>query len=287
MRRSRPCRLPRTPRANSGSNRRPFEPAASSTDGFLTSRNDPVKTFKKVFDDYRQSYVLRYTPKGVVRDGWHEIKVEVPGHPRATVRARKGYFGGEKSEVRTTPESVRSVSALKGPAYTYCHASPLPDRRSCRDVLRQLPARQRAGLGAARARPRRRPDAGLHADDDRRAERERITSAVRRRQRVSGATRSDLPAHARVSGPDLGLDAGAAPRVQAPNQGRPDGARRDDGLDAAGTGWVPAQRDPENAGLAAYRVAVRCRQPAVRAPHRTGPATSPGVEGANRLHPSG
>ena len=63
----------------------------------LTSRNDPVKTFKKVFDDYRQSYVLRYTPKGVVRDGWHEIKVEVPGHPRATVRARKGYFGGEKS----------------------------------------------------------------------------------------------------------------------------------------------------------------------------------------------
>jgi VWFA-related protein len=66
-------------------------------DPFINSSNNAVRTFKKVFDDYRQSYVLRYTPRGVARDGWHEIKVEVPGHPRATVRARKGYFGGEKS----------------------------------------------------------------------------------------------------------------------------------------------------------------------------------------------
>jgi VWFA-related protein len=74
--------------------------AAARTGGELHDPfigNDAVKTFKKVFDDYRQSYVLRYAPHGVDRDGWHEIKVEVPGHPRATVRARKGYFGGEKS----------------------------------------------------------------------------------------------------------------------------------------------------------------------------------------------
>jgi VWFA-related protein len=53
-----------------------------------------VGYFRQAFDDFRQSYVLRYTPTGVARDGWHEIKVEVPGHPRATIRARKGYFGG-------------------------------------------------------------------------------------------------------------------------------------------------------------------------------------------------
>jgi VWFA-related protein len=75
---------------------RRLESAALRTGGELhasVTRNDAVKTFKKVFDDYRQSYVLRYTPKGVARDGWHQIKVEVPSQPRATVRARKGYFG--------------------------------------------------------------------------------------------------------------------------------------------------------------------------------------------------
>lgn len=79
-----------------------LESAAIRTGGQLHSpllaiRADAVKTFKRVFDDYRQSYVLRYTPTGVPRDGWHEIRVEVPRHPRATVRARKGYFAGEKS----------------------------------------------------------------------------------------------------------------------------------------------------------------------------------------------
>ena len=53
-----------------------------------------VGYFQRAFSDFRQSYVLRYTPTGVTRDGWHEVKVEVPGHPRATIRARKGYFGG-------------------------------------------------------------------------------------------------------------------------------------------------------------------------------------------------
>jgi VWFA-related protein len=80
---------------------RRLESAAIRTGGqfhapFITSKKHAVTTFKMVFDDYRQSYVLRYTPRGVARDGWHEIKVEVPGHPRATIRARKGYFREEK-----------------------------------------------------------------------------------------------------------------------------------------------------------------------------------------------
>jgi VWFA-related protein len=76
-----------------------LESAAIRTGGelhapLLAFRNDAVKAFKRVFDNYRHSYVLRYTPRGVPADGWHEITVEVPGHPRAAIRARKGYFGG-------------------------------------------------------------------------------------------------------------------------------------------------------------------------------------------------
>jgi hypothetical protein len=53
-----------------------------------------VKTFKRVLDDFRQSYVLRYSPAGVVSRGWHRVRVEVPAQPSYTIRARSGYFGG-------------------------------------------------------------------------------------------------------------------------------------------------------------------------------------------------
>lgn len=48
-------------------------------------------TFEKVFETFRQSYVLRYVPKGVARDGWHTITVTVPSQRRAVIRARRGY----------------------------------------------------------------------------------------------------------------------------------------------------------------------------------------------------
>jgi hypothetical protein len=53
-----------------------------------------VRMFEQVFDDFRTSYMLRYTPAGVKPDGWHDLKVEVPSQPRATIRARRGYIGG-------------------------------------------------------------------------------------------------------------------------------------------------------------------------------------------------
>jgi hypothetical protein len=61
--------------------------------GFLRRGASPVRAFKHVLDDYRQSYVLYFTPEGVPRDGWHALKVEVPSG-RFTIRARSGYFGG-------------------------------------------------------------------------------------------------------------------------------------------------------------------------------------------------
>lgn len=52
--------------------------------------------FKRIFDDFRASYVLRFTPRGVKGEGWHELAVKVvrPSAVAYTVRARKGYFGG-------------------------------------------------------------------------------------------------------------------------------------------------------------------------------------------------
>jgi hypothetical protein len=58
---------------------------------------DPaVKTFGRILDEFRRSYVLRYSPQGMPAPGWHRVRVIVPGHPAATINARAGYFGGAR-----------------------------------------------------------------------------------------------------------------------------------------------------------------------------------------------
>ena len=52
-----------------------------------------ARAFKAIFDDFRQSYVLRYSPRGVKGPGWHPIVVSVPTVANATIRARQGYYG--------------------------------------------------------------------------------------------------------------------------------------------------------------------------------------------------
>ena len=59
--------------------------------GVFTDRT-AAAIFKKVFEDYRASYLLRYVPKGVPAIGWHEVKVTIPGQPSFDVQARRGYF---------------------------------------------------------------------------------------------------------------------------------------------------------------------------------------------------
>ena len=55
---------------------------------------DPaVQTFARILDEFRRSYVLRYSPEGVASRGWHRVRVEVPGQPALTIKARSGYFG--------------------------------------------------------------------------------------------------------------------------------------------------------------------------------------------------
>lgn len=59
--------------------------------GIFTDRT-AAAIFKKVFEDYRASYVLRYTPTGVTTAGWHEVKVTIPSRPSVELQARRGYF---------------------------------------------------------------------------------------------------------------------------------------------------------------------------------------------------
>jgi hypothetical protein len=71
--------------------------AAARTGGTL---HDPsylfgssvLRAFRTIFDEFRQSYVLRYSPSGVGRGGWHAIVVRVPSMGGVTIRARQGYF---------------------------------------------------------------------------------------------------------------------------------------------------------------------------------------------------
>jgi VWFA-related protein len=53
-----------------------------------------ARAFKSIFEEFRQSYVLRYAPSGVKGAGWHAIAVTVPSAKNATIRARQGYYGG-------------------------------------------------------------------------------------------------------------------------------------------------------------------------------------------------
>jgi len=73
--------------------------AAETTGGALYppgAYGDAVDAFKRVLDEFRRSYVLRYTLHGVPREGWHDVIVSVQrvSPARLTVRARRGYFGG-------------------------------------------------------------------------------------------------------------------------------------------------------------------------------------------------
>jgi VWFA-related protein len=55
---------------------------------------DPaVRTFAQILDEFRQSYVLRYSAQGVKSPGWHAVTVHVPAQPGLTIKARSGYFG--------------------------------------------------------------------------------------------------------------------------------------------------------------------------------------------------
>ena len=67
--------------------------ARTGGDSHRSRFGDPaVRTFAQILDEFRQSYVLRYSPQGVSSRGWHAVTVQVPSQPALTIKARSGYF---------------------------------------------------------------------------------------------------------------------------------------------------------------------------------------------------
>jgi VWFA-related protein len=74
-----------------------LQEAARLTGGTVrhgSSAETLVESFRKALDDFRRSYLLRYTAEGVPLGGWHDLRVEMANGKKYTIRARKSYFGG-------------------------------------------------------------------------------------------------------------------------------------------------------------------------------------------------
>jgi len=56
-----------------------------------TSDRQLRELFTKALDEMRARYLLTYTPSGVARPGWHDVKVRLK-NGRADITARPGYF---------------------------------------------------------------------------------------------------------------------------------------------------------------------------------------------------
>jgi VWFA-related protein len=59
-------------------------------------KDDLANTFRAILTEFRQRYLLTYTPRNVPKGGWHTLDVKV-NRSGARVKARPGYQGaGEK-----------------------------------------------------------------------------------------------------------------------------------------------------------------------------------------------
>jgi Ca-activated chloride channel homolog len=59
----------------------------------IESTKDLSAAFLKILDEFRQRYLISYSPTGVAKDGWHRLDVRVKGR-RLTVKSRAGYQAG-------------------------------------------------------------------------------------------------------------------------------------------------------------------------------------------------
>ena len=59
----------------------------------IESTKDLSATFLKILDEFRQRYLISYSPTGVARDGWHRLDVRVKGR-RVTRQVASRLSGG-------------------------------------------------------------------------------------------------------------------------------------------------------------------------------------------------
>jgi VWFA-related protein len=57
----------------------------------VQSTKDLKSTFVRLLTEYRQRYLIGYTPTGVSATGWHQIDVSVPKRTNTSVKTRAGY----------------------------------------------------------------------------------------------------------------------------------------------------------------------------------------------------
>ena len=79
--------------------RKMLESFAEETGGrvfYADSERTLQKTLGDVLDEFKQRYVLSYTPRNVRPGGWHTLEVKVRGN-RGQVTARRGYAADRRS----------------------------------------------------------------------------------------------------------------------------------------------------------------------------------------------
>jgi Ca-activated chloride channel family protein len=59
----------------------------------IESTKDLPNVFLRILEEFRQRYLLSYSPRGVAKGGWHQIEVRVKGR-RVQIKARRGYLAG-------------------------------------------------------------------------------------------------------------------------------------------------------------------------------------------------
>lgn len=72
---------------------RALDSAVLRTGGTLQRSSRAPEALATILDDFRGSYMLRYTPRAVEPRGWHQLKVSVTRPGSHAVRARQGYEG--------------------------------------------------------------------------------------------------------------------------------------------------------------------------------------------------
>ncbi|HSC29157.1 MAG TPA: VWA domain-containing protein [Vicinamibacterales bacterium] len=107
-----------------------------------------TSTFRTVFDDFRSSYVLRYTPREVPAGGWHTIEVRVPGFRSYIVRSRRGYLVEEPAPApapAVIPKIPRTLGELTTAYGREAYRQVMAGLREARDPERLLRDFERAG----------------------------------------------------------------------------------------------------------------------------------------------
>jgi VWFA-related protein len=67
---------------------------AENTGGALLyaeRQSEVQRTFARVAEEFRQRYLISYSPQGVDLPGWHEVQVTLKGRA-GKIQARRGYF---------------------------------------------------------------------------------------------------------------------------------------------------------------------------------------------------